>query len=259
MATFLFDSVVFGPVFSRRLGISLGINLLPDDAKICNFDCIYCECGWTQREKMQKVTFHSRSEVYKALENKLIDIKQKGEKIDTITFAGNGEPTIHPDFQNIINDTIELKNKHFAEGKIAVLSNATMLHKKSVFESLLKVDFNILKIDSAHQKTIQLIDNPIGNYSLNKVIKNIKRFESNVIIQTMFVRGMYKEQIVDNTTDEEVSAWINVLNDIRPKMVMIYTIARDTPTSGWQKISKNELEAIAQKVKLMNIEVQISA
>lgn len=259
MPTFLFDNVVFGPVSSRRLGISLGINLLPDDAKICNFDCIYCECGWTHRKKMKNAEFHGREEIFEALEKKLSQMKASAEKIDTITFAGNGEPTIHPKFAEIIDDTIGLKNKYFPTGKIAVLSNATMLHKKKVFDALLKIEYNILKIDSAFETTIKVLDNPLGNYSLKKVISHIKKFPRNVTIQTMFVRGSFENNYVDNTTEIEICAWLEIIKDIKPKMVMIYTIARDTPINTLQKIHKTKLDAIADKVNKLGIETQVSA
>ena len=257
MATFLFDEIIFGPVKSRRLGVSLGINLLPNNSKFCNFNCIYCECGWT-KEKMPKVNFHSRIEVKEMLSAKLQKMTDDGEKLDIITFAGNGEPTLHPDFDKIIDDTIEIRNQFFPSAEIAVLSNSTMLHKYKVSEALKKIEKNILKLDSANIETIKLLNNPQGHYNLDYIIDNFSKFDGNFILQTMFVKGNYNGAIVDNTTEEEINAWIDLVREINPKQVMIYTIARDTPAPDLEKVAIEKLEEIASKLRELKIDVQIS-
>ena len=257
MSTFLFDKIIFGPVFSRRLGISLGINLLPINAKLCNFNCIYCECGWTTQNKPQTATIPSRKEVKNELEKYLT--KKDNSHIDVVTFAGNGEPTIHPDFAGIIDDTIELINCYTTDTKIAVLSNATLIHKDEIFNALYKVDYNILKIDSGFEETIKLIDNPLIDYNLKRLIENMAKFNRQHIIQTMFIKGTYQNKIIDNTTDKEIKAWLNIIKQTLPKQVMIYTIARDTPISGLEKVSVEVLDEIAEQVKALGIDVQISA
>ena len=257
MATFLFDEIIFGPVKSRRLGVSLGINLLPNNSKFCNFNCIYCECGWT-KDKMPKINFHTRSKVKKMLSEKLGEMSGNNEKLDIITFAGNGEPTLHPEFDKIIDDTIEIRNELFPSAEIAVLSNSTMLHKNKVLSALKKIDKNILKLDSADINTIKLLNNPQGHYNLDYIIDNLAEFDGDFILQTMFVKGKYEGKIVDNTTDDEVNAWLNLVREINPKQVMIYTIARDTPAPDLEKISVEKLEEIAEKLKQINIDVQIS-
>ncbi|MCF6331786.1 MAG: hypothetical protein L3J11_00765 [Draconibacterium sp.] len=258
MATFLFDKIVFGPVESRRLGVSLGINLLPTNVKVCSFDCIYCECGWTPKKYKERIVLPLRIEVREKLEEKLNQMLAENQLPDVITFAGNGEPTLHPEFPGIIDDTIELRNKLTPKTRIAVLSNATMLHKKPVFNALLKIKDNIQKLDSAFEKTVRLIDCPNGNFDLDKVVEQLVAFRGKVIIQTMFVRGSFKGSVINNTTEKEISAWINLLIKINPSQVMIYTIARDTPLSTLERVPLKDLNSIADRVKNAGFDVQVS-
>lgn len=259
MSTFLFDQTVFGPVVSRRLGISLGINLLPNDSKLCSFNCIYCECGWNPEKGTVKAVLPTRNKVKKMLREKLEAMKKDGELPDVITFAGNGEPTMHPDFAPIIDDTLLIRNELCPGARIAVLSNSTMLHKPKVVEALKKIDDNILKLDSAIPETIGLLDQPVGRFDLPGVINNIKQFDGQLIIQTMFIRGTFKGETIDNTTEKEQVAWIELLQQIRPRLVMIYTIARDTPANDLRKVSAEELEMIAERViKETGLEVQVN-
>ncbi len=257
MATFLFDSIVFGPIRSRRLGSSLGINLLPVNSKVCSFDCIYCECGWT--DSVDKGKLPTRAEVKKYLERRLEELQRKGDSLDVITYAGNGEPTLHPDFSEIIDDSIELRNKYFPWAKIAVLSNSTMLNKPKVIAALKKVDQNILKLDSAFDSTIKLLNQPRVKFSAEELVNNLKSFEGKLIIQTLFLRGSYDGKTIDNTVDAEVNAWLELVKAIRPKEVMIYTIARDTPAKGLEKVSLKDLKVIASKVEALGIPIQVSA
>jgi len=258
MATFLFDKIIFGPVKSRRLGISLGINLLPVNVKVCSFDCIYCECGWTPKKYEEKAKLPSREEVRQKLEQKLKQMATENELPDVITFAGNGEPTMHPAFAGIIDDTVELRNQHAPKARIAVLSNATMLHKPAVFNALLKIEDNIQKLDSAFASTIEIMDCPRGDFDIGKVVDQLTRFGDKVIIQTMFIQGSFKGKKIDNTTNEEIDAWLELLKKIKPAQVMIYTIARDTPIETLQKAPAETLDAIAQKVEKAGFDVQIS-
>jgi wyosine [tRNA(Phe)-imidazoG37] synthetase (radical SAM superfamily) len=258
MSTFLFDKIVFGPVISRRLGISLGINLLPVDSKICSFDCIYCECGRNPRKPTLRSEFPGKTEVKIKLGKKLSEMKVANRLPDVITFAGNGEPTLHPQFQEIIEDTILLRDEYAPRARIAVLSNATMLHKPAVFESLLKIEDNIQKLDSALPETINLLNCPHKNFSLPKVVDQLKAFKGKVIIQTMFLRGTYNGIRFDNTVEREISAWIGLLREIKPSLVMIYTIARDTPVDTIEKVSTVQLHEIAGKVKSAGFKIQVS-
>jgi wyosine [tRNA(Phe)-imidazoG37] synthetase (radical SAM superfamily) len=258
MATFLFDEIIFGPVKSRRLGVSLGVNLLPVNVKVCSFDCIYCECGFTPKKYPEKAVLPSRTEVRQRLEHKLLEMAAENLLPDVITFAGNGEPTLHTDFAAIIDDTVLLRNQLAPGARIAVLSNANMLHKRDVFNALLKVEDNIQKLDSAFEDTVKLLDCPRGNFNLQKVVEQLMRFEGKVIIQTLFVKGSFKGQVVDNSTDAEIEAWLKLLQKIGPQMVMIYTIARDTPVDTLIKVSHLELDSIANRVKSIGQKVQIS-
>lgn len=256
MGTFLFDSIVFGPVKSRRLGVSLGINLLPTKQKICSFDCIYCECGWTN--SMTTSDFPSASQVELSLESKLIAMKESGELPDVITFAGNGEPTLHPEFTSIIDISIALRNKYCPTAKIAVLSNSTLIQNTNIFNSLLKVDQNILKLDSVFPETIEILNQPLFKVDISDIINNLKRFSGRCTIQTLFVKGTFRGKTIDNTTETEVNAWLKAIQEIKPKDVMIYTIARETPTDTLHKIPLSTLHGIARKVESLGIKTQVS-
>ena len=258
MATFLFDKIIFGPVSSRRLGASLGINLLPNDRKICTFNCIYCECGWTDTHSSSK-SFHPREEVRDSLRWKLEKMKENNEPLDTITFAGNGEPTMHPDFDLVIQDTIGIRNQYFPNAKIAVLSNSTLIHKPKIYSALKQIDQNILKIDSAFESTVRLLNQPYEGFDFQRTIDSLIEFNGKLIIQTMFIRGEYKGQHFDNTTQEEINAWLELLEEINPQQVMIYTIARDTPSENIEKISEKELKEIAKQVEKKGFATQISS
>jgi wyosine [tRNA(Phe)-imidazoG37] synthetase (radical SAM superfamily) len=258
MSTFLFDKIIFGPVKSRRLGVSLGVNLLPTDIKVCSFDCIYCECGRNPKKYEEKVVLPGRAEVRQKLKEKLEEMRTANQLPDVITFAGNGEPTLHPEFAGIIDDTIELRNKLTPKARIAVLSNATMIHKKEVFQALLKIEDNIQKLDSAFEETVKLLDCPNKNFNLQKTVDQLTNFDGKVIIQTLFVRGSYKSETVNNTTKKEISAWIELLKKIKPSHVMIYTIARDTPIDTLEKVPLDDLNEIAERLASSGFRVQVS-
>ena len=256
MGGFLFHETVFGPVMSRRLGVSLGINLLPVDYKYCTFNCIYCECGWTHEKNSKKHRLPIREEIFEQLELKLKEMLSTGEAPDNITFAGNGEPTIHPEFAEIIDDTVSLRDSYFPKAEISVLSNSTMLHKKPVFDALYKIENNVLKLDTVKENTYKLLNQPYSQTSLESIIENIKKFDGNQIIQTLFIRGRFNGNFIDNTKEEEIIPWLNTLKEIKPKYVMIYPIERDTPASGLEKISKRELDSISKRVVLAGLEVK---
>ena len=259
MATFLFDEIIFGHVKSRRLGVSLGINLLPVKRKICNFDCIYCECGWTGNSGKVISQLPLRQEVYDALNLKLSEMKKMNLVPDMITYAGNGEPTLHPDFPGIIDDSIILRDKYFPEAKIAVLSNATRITNSHIKAALLKVDKNILKLDSAFDSTVRIHNQPGVNVNVEDLIKNLVQFRGKLIIQTLFLRGIYNGLFIDNTTEVEINAWLRAIERIKPSEVMIYTISRDTPSGGkFTKVPVRELRTIAALVESMGIKTQVS-
>ncbi|MBP3426478.1 MAG: radical SAM protein [Rikenellaceae bacterium] len=254
----LFDKVIFGPIRSRRLGVSLGVNLLPPTAKVCNFNCIYCECGWNTTDR--KPPLNSRQEVASALRSKLTEMAAAGECPDVITFAGNGEPTIHPDFEAIIDDTLALRDELCPTARVSVLSNATMLHRESVRRALARVDNNILKLDSAFDSTARLMNGPQQpDYSVERVAERIASFDGQAIVQTMFLRGEVDGVPVDNTTPDEVDAWVAMVARIRPRQVMIYTIDRATPAPDLHKVTREELEAIAARIEALGIPCSVSA
>jgi wyosine [tRNA(Phe)-imidazoG37] synthetase (radical SAM superfamily) len=256
MAGFLFNDVVFGPVRSRRLGLSLGINLLPMHSKYCSFNCIYCECGWTPAS-VSLPELPPRETVKQYLEQRLVELAGEDYLPHSITFAGNGEPTLHPDFAGIVDDTIILRDRYAPRARIAILSNASMLHLPGVFGALLKVDENIQKLDAGFEKMFLLINNPVLPVSYSALLENLRRFEGKVTIQSMFIRGQFKNQVVDNTLPGEVDGWVEQLREIRPGKVMIYPIARATPVHSLEKIPTFELDKIAEKVRNLGIETRV--
>lgn len=259
MATIIYPSPIFGPVHSRRLGVSLGINLQPADGKVCTFDCIYCECGFNA-DHIPAMRRPTREEVAEALEKRLIQMKEEGESPDVLTFAGNGEPTGHPQFEEIIEDTVRLRNSYFPKARISVLSNSTFIHREQVRRALMKVDNNILKLDTIDPEYIAMTDRPTSkNYDVRKIIEGMKLFNGHVIIQTMFMKGTDDNgNNVDNTGDKYVEPWLKAVKEIEPMEVMIYTIDRETPEHGLQKASKEEMEAIRRRVEKLGIECTAS-
>ena len=243
MATVLYDSPVFGPVHSRRLGVSLGINLMPADGKICTFDCIYCECG---RNGSHHPRHHrpTRAEVYESLRSVLVKMKAEGPRPDVLTFAGNGEPTANPEFPGIVDDVLALRDEFCPEAKVSVLSNGTRVTDPAVFSALLKLDNNIQKLDTVDMDYIRLIDNPVGRYNLDDVIRALCEFKGHVIIQTMFLTGTFDGHDMDNTSDRYVLPWLEALKRISPSQVMIYTVDRETPVSTLRKASRESLDRI---------------
>lgn len=257
MSTVLYSSPIFGPVHSRRLGVSLGINLMPADGKICTFDCIYCECG---RNCEHHPHHHrpTRQVVYDALRATLARMKADGPEPNVLTFAGNGEPTANPEFPGIVDDVVALRDEFFPQAKVSVLSNGTRVTDPAIFKALLKLDNNIQKLDTVDVDYIRLIDNPVGHYDLDAIIKALCDFKGHVIIQTMFLTGTLDGRDMDNTSDRYVMPWIETLKKIAPSQVMIYTIDRETPVPTLCKASRETLDGIAAKLRSIGLETSVS-
>lgn len=255
--TVIYPSPIFGPVHSRRLGVSLGINLLPADGKCCSFDCIYCECGFNH-DFVPKQKMPAREEVRQALENQLQKMKAEGPAPDVFTFAGNGEPTLHPHFPEIMEDTLVLRDEYFPDAKVSVLTNATQILRQPVFDALCKVDNNICKLDTISPEYIQRIDRPNASYDVEKIIGKLKEFGDRCIIQTMFMCGEYEGKSADNTGEAFVTPWLKTVAEIRPREVMIYTIDRETPAQGLLKASPEVLDAIGARVEQLGIQCKVA-
>lgn len=253
MSRIHFHQTIFGPVTSRRLGISLGVNLLPTHFKLCTFNCVYCECGWTEADPLMKTEFVPAVEILRQLEERLAMLTASGEKLDSITLAGNGEPTVHPDFPAIVDGVIKIRKKYFPSVKISVLSNATMLDVPEVLEALKKVDNNIQKLDAGTEVTFQLINQPKVPITLAKIVDNLLLFRGQLVVQTLFLRGEINGVKIDNTTEEEIEAWLLLIKKIKPRRVMLYPIERKTPLVGLEKITKTELAKIAARVERMGV------
>ena len=251
----LFDSIVYGPIHSRRLGVSLGMNLMPTTAKLCTFDCVYCECGWNQ--PVSHPVLPTRKQVSEALTSQLSTLNTP---LDVITFSGNGEPTLHPEFLGIIEDTCALRDQYCPNAKISVLSNSTQLGRPDVIEALRLCDNRILKLDSAIDATMQLIDQPVNpNLTVEQIAQWLSLFEGDFTLQTCFLRGEYHGQIIDNTTPAELSAWYAMIKRLHPKQVMIYVIDRATPLQTLSKVPASEMEAIAEPLRQQGIDVIVCA
>ena len=243
--TVIFHSTIFGPIHSRRLGVSLGVNLMPADGKVCSFDCIYCEAGYNS-QGAGKAGIPPRNVVRKELEEKLDAMRKAGDPLDVITFSGNGEPTLHPEFAGVIDDVMSLRDKYYPEAKVSVLSNSTRIFDPSVAEALKKVDNNILKLDSAIEPTMRLIDVPASkDFTVERLIEGLKQFAGQAVIQTMLLRGEHNGKMVDNTTPEEIAALTEAYKAIAPKEVMLYSLDRSTPEENLRKVERDEIASIA--------------
>ena len=256
--TALFHDIIFGPVHSRRLGLSLGVNLLPLSSKLCSFDCIYCECGWNAEHPGGR-------RFTRGLPGPPQLPPPRGRwgapppPPAFTTAAATGHPTMHPDFEAVIGDTIALRDALCPAAKVSVLSNATQIHRDSVRRALLRVDNNILKLDSAFDATVRRMNNPqSASYTVRGIVEAMKRFDGRMILQTMFLRGECGGQPVDNTTEEEVSAWLRLVAEIRPQQVMVYSLDRDTPCPTLEKVTKEELQAIAARVEALGIPCSVA-
>lgn len=259
MQTVLFHSTIFGPIRSRRLGVSLGVNLTPDDGKICSFDCLYCEAGFNA-QGIGTTGFPQRERVARLLESRLKNMSEAGEPLDVITFSGNGEPTLHPDFGGVIENTIRIRDKYYPDAKVSVLSNSTRLDRQEVADALRKVDNNILKLDSAITETMRMIDRPnTPAFTSEKAVDDIARFGDQCIVQTMFLRGEFEGEHIDNTTPAEVDALIEAYKKIGPREIMIYSIDRKTPAENLEKVQREELEIIGERIaSATGIPVQVA-
>ena len=251
--TVLFHSTIFGPIRSRRLGVSLGVNLLPNDGKICSFDCVYCEAGYN-RQGFGTTGMPSRKQTRDDLKAKLEAMKAAGDSLDVITFSGNGEPTLHPDFAGIVDDVIALRNEFYPNAKVSVLSNSTRIGDEKVAEALMRVDNNILKLDSAITPTMRLIDKPTSpDFNSEQLIEQLSKFSSQCIIQTMMLRGEHECKVID-----KINALIDAYKKIAPKEVMLYSIDRSTPEENLKKVEIDELSKIAEPFEEAGITVQVN-
>lgn len=260
MQTVLFHETVFGPIHSRRLGVSLGINLSPLDGKVCSFDCLYCEAGYNAQGP-GTTGLPARADVAALLEIRLRAMAAEGVRPDVITFSGNGEPTLHPDFAGIMDDTLRLRDALCPAAKVSVLANSTQLHRPDVVEALRRADNAILKLDSAVEATMRALDRPASPaFTVERVVEQLAQFGPQAIVQTMITRGSHDGARVDNSTPAEVDALIEAYRRIRPREIMLYTIDRRTPEQSLEHVGRDELEAVAARITAATgIEVQVSA
>lgn len=257
MSTLLFPAPIFGPVHSRRLGTSLGVNLLPPDGKLCTFDCTYCECGFNA-DGRTRTPLPTRAAVAEELAAALQRMAAEGKSPDVITFAGNGEPTVHPDFPGIIDDTLALRDRYAPAAKVSVLSNATLCHRPKVHAALCRVDNNILKLDTVSPDFIRRVDRPVQHYDVEEMVERLCAFKGKVQIQTLFLTGEDAEGALDNTTEAHVAPWLDALRRIRPEQVFIYTIDRETPAKGLRKAAPDTLDAIARRVRDLGLPCSVA-
>ncbi len=246
------ENIVFGPINSRRLGRSLGVNLLPSNGKFCNFDCIYCECGWNADGREDK-HLPTAAEVRSALEDKLLQLMLDGTKIDTITFSGDGESTLNPEFAKIIDDTLFLRDTYCPGAKVSVLSNATRIHLPEVAAALRKVDNAILKIDAPTEALVAKINRPAPGYDLARTIEAMKAFEGQFILQTMFLRS----PDFDTASPEVLGPWMDLVRELRPRSVMVYTVDRPAPMPGLCIYTEEEMRSMVRPLIEEGFDIQI--
>ena len=247
-----FDDIVFGPIFSRRLGSSLGVNLLPSKGKLCNFDCVYCECGWNKDGAGDR-TFPSLTDIESALETKMSALAAEGGKVDSITFSGNGEPTMHPDFPEVIDITLRLRDRFFPDAKVSVLSNATLIGRKAVADALMRVDNPILKLDASTDELVRKINKPVGTYRLDEVVGNMKLFQGRFVLQTMFL----KSPDFNTAEPEALARWMDIVREVRPREIMVYTIDRETPDKSLEKYTVDEMRELVRPLIEEGYDIQI--
>jgi wyosine [tRNA(Phe)-imidazoG37] synthetase (radical SAM superfamily) len=257
MATFLFDAHVFGPISSRRLGSSLGINLLSTHQKVCNFNCIYCECGETHKLEAGDELYVDTNEFFNQLEHRIQTCVAENVPIDAITFAGNGEPTLHPDFPEIMDKVVSLRDKHVPDASIAVLTNGYTLDKKPIVEALKKADKAMIKLDAGDSKTFHLIDRPKGNIAIEDVAEHIRSFSKTPVIQSMFLKGNVNGVLFNNSKGKALEDWLDLIKKLTPSQVMIYSIDRDTPINTLEKIEKQDLLHIAQRLEKLGFKTLV--
>ena len=254
----LFREIAYGPIHSRRLGTSLGVELMPLDHKLCTFNCVYCECGWN--EKVSHPKLPTRAEVKAALEAKLQVLRSQQSALDVITFSGNGEPTLHPDFLGIIEDTCALRDRYYPQAKVSVLSNSTQLGRPDVVRALRLCDNRILKLDAGTDTMMRRIDLPVNEQlTVQQIMEWLKVFDGDFTLQTCFLRGEHAGERIDNTTLDELEAWYKAVEVLHPKQIMIYVIDRKTPEERLEKISRDEMERIAAPLIAKGLDVSISA
>ena len=254
----LFHEIVYGPIHSRRLGTSLGMEIMPLEHKLCTFDCVYCECGWNQ--PIVHPILPTRDEIKTALESKLSAMAVKGDALDVITFSGNGEPTLHPDFLPIIQDTCALRDRYYPQAKVSVLSNSTQLGRAEITEALRLCDNRILKLDAGTNTMLKRIDKPVNKQlTIDTIVEWLAHWKGDFTLQTCFLRGEHGSQVIDNTTSEELEAWYAIVRQLRPKQIMIYVIDRQTPEERLEKISRERMEQIAAPLIAEGFDVLISA
>jgi len=244
------EKIVFGPIFSRRLGSSLGINVLPEEGKVCNFDCVYCECGWN-KDGLGDRQLPTAKRLQEALEAKLAECQAAGVPIDSITFSGDGEPTLNPEFPEMVTATLALRNRYYPSAKVSVLSNATRIAVPEVFEALQKVDNAILKLDAVTDAQAALVNKPTGSYHVAQVVEGLKRFKGQFVLQTMFLRGP------GWATEDWVQDWMRLVLEVRPREVMVYTLDRETPMKGLKKYTVEEMRRMVQPLIDEGLTIQI--
>lgn len=247
-----FDDIVFGPIVSRRLGSSLGVNILPSKGKLCNFDCVYCECGWN-KDGVSDRRFPTFEEILSAFEDKMSYLASSGVKVDSITFSGNGEPTMHPDFPRIVDAVLGCRDRFFPHAKVSVLSNAFLVGKPSVAEALKRVDNPILKIDASSDELVRKINHPVGPYRLDQIVSALKGFDGNFILQTMFL----KSPEFDTASPEALQRWMDIVRELHPREIMVYTIDRETPDKSLEKYTIEEMTAFVQPLLEEGYNIQI--
>lgn len=239
------NAIVFGPVVSRRYGRSLGVNVLPGDLKVCSFNCPYCECGFTDlavSRESSGAPFPTAEGIVTALTQWLKIDARSGHRLDAITLAGNGEPTLHPGFLEAMKGMAAARDEWAPGARLIVLSNATTSARDEVREGLMIADERILKLDAANDEMMRRMNAPVCQMTVDKIVELIRRLPA-MTLQTTFTRGL-----VDNSTDEHVEQWIARVAEILPSSAQIYTIERDPANADVLPVDGERLDEIAERL-----------
>lgn len=238
--------ITYGPIDSRRFGKVIGINILGTENKVCSFDCGYCDLGSTQmrlNRLKRDVKFPTPEEVTEALNSTFRDIHENGPAINAISIAGNGEPTLHPDFPEVIDAILAARDRWLPGKPVQILTNGANLDTRKISEALNKLDERIVKIDAGNEKTFKAVNAPLSRTTLARVLAGLRNLKD-VVVQSLFIQG-----IVDNTKPSDIDDWIEVIAIVKPKMVHIHGMSRQPAIPGFLRCDEDTLYTIASRLE----------
>jgi wyosine [tRNA(Phe)-imidazoG37] synthetase (radical SAM superfamily) len=233
------EGIIYGPVNSRRLGRSVGINLLPVRGKVCSFDCIYCQYGHTRVKTLDPGPegFPTFGEVILAAETAL----KSAPDFDSFTFSGNGEPTLHPQWPEIVEAVRQLRDRHRPGVRLSLLSNSSTAVRPQVQATLLRLDAPIMKLDAGDDVTLAAINRPVNGIRVKSILDGLAGVPG-LIIQSVMLEG-----VVTNSAGNAFENWLGALAMLRPLQVQVYSTDRPVPVAGVERVRPERLQEIAAR------------